>query len=242
MSIDTTNFNPLTGFYRGQVVKHSPIEKGGGNGKCKIWIPGVYDPSFNVEPYDKLPDAEQAVPLFCMSGPENTTGMYFYPDVGSFVWCFFQSGDQNFPVYFAGSMFTINRFCQLETDESKNTKITDKTIVVDDLKIHIARNRIDGTTEFKISCADDQNVITMNSKENQIEIKSTGKIIIDGQEEVQLKSDRISLLNNTGSSIQLDPQEKIHVMGKQIGIAARNHIELKPKCLSLKAFLHRLVF
>ena len=88
------------GFYRGQVLKHLP------NGYCKIWIPGIYDEALKATP-DKLPNAEQAAPL--LFGYQNErygvgNGAYSYPDLNAIVWCFFQNGDQNFPVYFAATL------------------------------------------------------------------------------------------------------------------------------------------
>ena len=89
------DFGGLFGFYRGKVVKH--CEK---SGFCKVFIPGIYPEEFEKEP-DSLPDAEQAAPLF--GGGTQGNGMVSIPDVDATVWCFFQNGDQNLPVYFAMS-------------------------------------------------------------------------------------------------------------------------------------------
>lgn len=87
------DFGQLFGFYRGKVVRHEKK-----NGLCKVFIPGVYPDAYEQTP-DDLPDAEQASPLF--GGATRGNGMYSIPDVGAVVWCFFQNGDQNLPVYFA---------------------------------------------------------------------------------------------------------------------------------------------
>lgn len=88
---------PLQGFYRGTVIKHLS------NGKCKIWIPTIHPEEWNS--YDKadlLPDAEQASSL--SFGANKGSGIFTYPNIGSTVWCFFENGDQNLPVYFASSL------------------------------------------------------------------------------------------------------------------------------------------
>lgn len=75
-------------------MKHSSA------GRCKIWIPSVYPEEAVANP-DILPDAEQAAPLF--GGASNGSGVFSYPRLNSIVWCFFQDGDQNYPVYFAAA-------------------------------------------------------------------------------------------------------------------------------------------
>lgn len=84
-----------TGFYRGKVLAHSD------GGRCKIFWPGVSDEKFQNSP-DMLPDAEQASPLFASA--QEKDGLFFYPQIGSIVWGFFENGDVNFPVYFASSI------------------------------------------------------------------------------------------------------------------------------------------
>ena len=94
--IENTETGPrINGFYRGVVKAHSD------NGRCKIFWPGVTPSEFKNSP-EKLPDAEQAAPLFCASHTEN--GLFFYPAVGTYVWGFFANGDINYPVYFAASL------------------------------------------------------------------------------------------------------------------------------------------
>ena len=62
------------GFYRGIVVARSPARRG----KLKIFVPGVYDEEFRSSP-EKLPDAEQASPLF--GGVSGGLGMFSYPHI-----------------------------------------------------------------------------------------------------------------------------------------------------------------
>ena len=87
----------LNGFYRGIVMKHLS------NGKCKIWIPSIYPKEWSTENnIDLLPSAEQASPL--QFGASDGNGIFSYPGVGAIVWCFFERGDQNYPVYFASTL------------------------------------------------------------------------------------------------------------------------------------------
>lgn len=51
---------------------------------------------------DNLPDCEQASSL--SFGTNKGLGVFTYPNIGSTVWCFFENGDQNLPVYFASSL------------------------------------------------------------------------------------------------------------------------------------------
>lgn len=95
----------LQGFYRGIVLKHLA------NGKCKIWIPTIHPEEWNsYEKADMLPSAEQASPL--SFGTNKGLGLFSYPNIGSIVWCFFENGDQNLPVYFASSLGGEEAFAQ----------------------------------------------------------------------------------------------------------------------------------
>lgn len=95
--MDNMREQKLYGFYRGIVLKHLS------RGQCKIWIPAVYPDEWNdYEKVDKLPSAEQASSL--AFGAVKGNGMFSYPNIGSVVWCFFERGDQNCPVYFASTL------------------------------------------------------------------------------------------------------------------------------------------
>lgn len=86
--------NSHFGFYRGMVVQQLS------NGFCKISIPGVLhfvdaDGELDIA---KLPPAECASETF---GGTFGNGTFKYPDLYSCVWCFFEGGNVNKPVYFA---------------------------------------------------------------------------------------------------------------------------------------------
>lgn len=80
------------GNYRGQVVSvDDPLSKG----RIRVRILPAYSGSSD----DALPWAIPAMPLFC--GAKSGYGSHFVPDVGSWVWCFFENGEYTQPVYFA---------------------------------------------------------------------------------------------------------------------------------------------
>jgi hypothetical protein len=87
------NYN---GFYRGKVL--SQLE----NGKCKIFVPGVYPDEFETNP-DALPEAEPCQPLM-FGGYDSNNGSFQYPDIGTVVWLFFESSDINRPVFFGSTI------------------------------------------------------------------------------------------------------------------------------------------
>lgn len=97
MMCDEQPDKKLYGCFRGVVLKHLS------NGECKIWIPSVYpDELSTVENADKLPSAQQATSL--AFGASDGNGVFSYPSISAVVWCFFERGDQNFPVYFASTL------------------------------------------------------------------------------------------------------------------------------------------
>ena len=82
----------LTGFYRGTVVDNADPDQ---LGRVKVNIFGVFDGM----PTANLPWAIPALPIF--SGAGSGFGYSAVPEVGSYVWCFFEAGDLYQPVCFA---------------------------------------------------------------------------------------------------------------------------------------------
>lgn len=87
--------NQYDGMYRGTVVNNDDPEH---RGRCKIFIRGVYNDKFKDNNGQYLPWAEPSQPLFC--GGIERNGTFQCPDMGSTVWCFFESGDTTRPVFF----------------------------------------------------------------------------------------------------------------------------------------------
>lgn len=203
----TPGGNRVSGFYRGKVVAHST------NGKCKIFWPGVTPPDFEDKP-DELPDSEQAAPLF--AGAANANGVFFYPDIGSFVWGFFANEDVNFPVYFASTLSykenesTYDNLSQ--APEKKDNKI--KKICIDDV------------------------AITLNSEENSVEIVNTlnggcvsiskdGKVMLESLKEIKILAPKITVnangdLNLNGASIKITSNKEIEMFSQNNRILTRN--------------------
>ena len=121
----------FSGIFRGQVISHLPC------GRCKIWIPDVYPYEWATEESSdlkdvygeslrgtKLPDAEQASPLF--GGAKSGNGSFSYPKIGSYVWCMFERDDIQHPIYFAAAIDTTdlgegNSFAQTTVDSDNGT-------------------------------------------------------------------------------------------------------------------------
>lgn len=84
--------NRIAGFHRGKVVDNQDPQK---LGRIKVEIQHF----FNNIPSKYLPWAVPALPI--ISGSGNNYGWFAVPEIGSYVWCFFEAGDLNQPVYFA---------------------------------------------------------------------------------------------------------------------------------------------
>lgn len=97
--------NQYGGMYRGTVVDNEDPK---GRGRCKVFIRGVYSDEFEDENGRYLPWAEPSQPLFCGGIGEN--GTFQCPDVGSTVWCFFESNDTARPVFFGQTTDAQGKF------------------------------------------------------------------------------------------------------------------------------------
>lgn len=207
MIINNEQGTKLTGFFKGIVVKHCITEDGkrSGNGRCKIWIPGIYEEELKLNP-DKLPDAEQISPLF--GGSWNGNGVFSYPNLGSVVICGFYNEDQNLPFFF-GSILGGSAAEKEYTKAKPN--VTETTI----------KNGLDA---FKHIISVDQSRMEFNEGgfidilangdrdgENHTKITMDGKgnLIIDTTQQVFIKSPQINL--SAEQSFELtSPQVKIN--------------------------------
>ena len=166
--------NQVVGFYRGIVKQHMP------GGRCKIWIPAVYPEEYKTMP-DKLPDAQQAAPLFAVSRNSNKNGTYSYPALESIVWCFFENNDVNYPVYFAATHEMGD--AKAKWDSLSPGKENMKKIVVDKVEITINSS--------------DKSIAISNGNAN-IEMTPDGKISLSG---VEIELNAINSVKINGNNI-----------------------------------------
>ena len=192
MTIQTPVGNKLNGFFRGKVIKHLK------HGKCKVWIPSIYDPEWETQP-DMLPDAEQAAPLF--AGSNHGNGCFSYPNIGAIVWCFFQNGDQNYPVIFASTLGG-----ELATAQYKEARpyVNEETISSgDDAYVHKINTRHsyikmweNGRIEIVAYDNDTQ------SNYCKIEFDGTGNLVMSSSQQIQINTNTLKI--NAGTQIELN--------------------------------------
>lgn len=99
------------GFYRGIVVQCL------NNGFCRIRIPDILEQ--DEKDINTLPIAECAQTLG--GGGNTNNGTFTYPVVGSIVWCFFEGGNLERPVYFAMSNAKSEMWNNVMIPTTKNT-------------------------------------------------------------------------------------------------------------------------
>jgi len=99
------------GFYRGIVMQCL------NNGFCRIKIPGILE-ALDGD-VNKFPLAEPAQSLGG-GGIENPNGRFMYPDLNSTVWCFFEGGNLDRPVYFATSYMRSDLWADVSVPTLKN--------------------------------------------------------------------------------------------------------------------------
>jgi len=129
-----------SGFYRGIVLDNlDPSELG----RIKVNIYGVFD-SIDSE---YLPWATPAGAIF--SGAGSGYGNFNIPEVGSYVFCFFEHGDLYQPVYFAEALDGVHGLPTERTTNYPYRKVM-KTkngivIIIDDLDKEIYVNHPSGS-------------------------------------------------------------------------------------------------
>ena len=123
-----------------------------------MFIPGVYPDESEANP-DTLPPAEQAAPLF--GGANLGNGSFSYPNIGAIVWCMFQNGDQNLPVYFAarlGGEFAVRSPGQNAKSPEGFSAIQERNNPNDDPAKDTSRNG-DDFPNHMVNCGDSRVVL-----------------------------------------------------------------------------------
>lgn len=100
------------GFYRGKVVQLL------NNGFCRIEIPAILE-TINGD-QNTLPLAEPAQTIG--GGGDTLNGAFTYPAIGSIVWCFFEGGNIERPVYFATSNVRSETWNKIVINSNKSIR------------------------------------------------------------------------------------------------------------------------
>ena len=216
--------NRISGFYRGIVMEHAD------NGRCKIFWPGIMPDEYEkIENVEFLPEAEQASPLFLgssmQSGINGGSGAFFYPNIGSIVWGFFENEDINRPVYFAstlGSDATKGIYNDLKDSNSGKIRIRTSSSTLD----------IDMNTEeslLKVSGTSGDNSVSLSiSKDCGVSISSSvGNVKIDA-ENVSIKARSVLSLESdnivnvtSGNDVVVKGMSKVSLIGMTAGILVK---------------------
>jgi uncharacterized protein involved in type VI secretion and phage assembly len=146
----------FSGNYRGEVMSNTDPDM---LGRIKVKIHGVFNGIATA-------DIPWAIPAFPISrGSGSGFGYFSVPEVGSFVWCFFEQEDVYQPVYFAEAADGVHGLPSERTTNYPSRKVL-KTkngivIYIDDAS---------GSQEIKVS----------HPSGSYVMIDSNGKILIHG--------------------------------------------------------------
>lgn len=205
MSIDLNNrYKPITGFYRGVVKQHRR------QGRCKIFIAGVHDPEWDTpENVDKLPSAEQIVPIIAPSNGKD--GVFTYPAIGSVVVCGFFNGDVNRPFYM-GAILGGKDSNETYTDKSRPNVTSDAV-----------KN---GTDAYKCHVGVGKSIVSM-SETGQIEIK-----VIN---EAEADSKLANIVIDKDGNIQIYASKIVQIDGESVKITGRKQMDICSPTINIKS-------
>lgn len=200
----------FSGIFRGQVISHLPC------GRCKIWIPDVYPYEWATEESSdlkdvygeslrgsKLPDAEQASPLF--GGAMSRHGSFSYPKISSYVWCMFERNDIQHPIYFAAAIDTTdlgkgnNSFTQTTVDSDNGTVLK-----------HMIK-----CGPSKITFNEDGTVLIENETLSSIKL-GPGNVVSIFSPKVLIDGNDIAIGSKNTKSIRLTSNQNIYIESEQV--------------------------
>lgn len=153
----------LQGFFRGLVLDNiDPLKLG----RIKVNILKLFE---NIEA-ENLPWAVPAMPVTSGSGAD--FGYLAIPEIGSFVWCFFEEGDLYQPVYFSEALSAVHGIpSEVEINYPYRKVLKTKNgilVIIDDQDKEVIVTNPSGSS------------ITMD-KDGNVNITSSGTINISGE-------------------------------------------------------------
>jgi uncharacterized protein involved in type VI secretion and phage assembly len=185
MSDDTKYY----GIYRGSVLSNTDPDK---TGRIKVQIypmfRGITDPLL-------LPWAVPAYPIYEGSG--NGIGYFAVPKVGTLIYCMFEAGDCNQPIYMFEAPSKVHGIPASSATSYPNRKVWKTT---NGVEIYVD----DQTKTFKASLANGIS-LTLDQTTNTITlIHSTGSsVIIDPVGQILISS--LTNINITGGTVHINP-------------------------------------
>lgn len=168
-------------------------------GRVKIRVPSIHG---DEVPDEALPWAIYSDPF--MGGMEDIGG-FLVPDIGSKIWVFFENGDHDQPVYFAGAP-SKPHMPKEKTDGQypKNKVFKTKAgflIEIDDT---------DGETRFHIKQPSGNDKLSDNDGNVQENIKGTRFTHVEG-EEVLLSNGKLTIATENGNEIVFDDDGSVNL-------------------------------
>lgn len=219
-SIGSTNLqssdNKLMGIFRALVVSNSDSSQYG-RIQARIY------PYFANIDADKLPWAVPAMPLF--EGAGAGIGSFCVPDVGSYVFCFFEHGDVYQPVYFAEAQNALKGLPTERITNYPNRKVFKTSsglkFIIDDTAKQIITETATGITE---TIDDTAKKITIEMPSGIIETIDDTLQIFDvkmpGEMEIKLDqlSNTVDITHSSTASISINSAGEITLKGTKIYI------------------------
>lgn len=214
------------GFYRGIVINNVDPEN---KGHCKVYVPGVF-PGAGLTNADILPWAEPVMPLFGGSGLSNegarfaSGGWTTVPNIGSYVWVFFEGNDQNFPRFFAAAQAGDAWMSEHEMQHILST---------DNFRITIDENPADADSSMQTTTVDGSKVNQETRARIEIEsdavaldlvIKGDVNILIEGDKFEKITGNRYTEVGGNDTLI-IGKNDEVSIGGNKTETVDGNTVE-----------------
>lgn len=198
------------GNYRGQVMSTAdPLKRG----RVQVQIL----PMFVGVTTDTLPWAIPALPIW--SGSGSSTGAFMVPDVGTWVWCFFERGQWSQPVYFAEAPDGVHGV-PIESQTNYPTRrvlhTTNGVVVYVDDTTKTITMKTPGGLQMTLDDHTNTATISQTGTGALIEIDPTGQIILTGTN-IIVSTNGTTTWTGTGT-INITSSSNVTVTGATVSI------------------------
>jgi len=247
-NISSENDHYYTGFYKARVDNNGygkdyygddAIKDEFNRNRLQVRVLGIMsfdknEADINYIPIKALPWADQSAPL--IGGySKNNSGAYVLPDVGSWLYVFFENGNVNKPVYF-GTVIGNN---DLKDENQHLYKITTKSGTIIEINDDVNEDDNNKASEIKITTLKDtQLIISDKDDKEQILLKVKEQQLLLDYEKVILQdgvNDNILTMDDNGVKIENKNKNKITMDNK--GIEVKGNVTMTGGSLTTKGIV-----
>ena len=154
-------------------------------------------------------------------GSNDGKGLFSYPSIGAIVWCFFQNGDQNLPVYFAachGGKAAMQRWDEVRANKTEETISDGKDAYIHKIDVQNSTIKVWESGYVEIEARTD----SVGTDFAKVTLDGKGNIIVTASQQLQV----------TAPSVSIRAKDVMTFAAPQIKVTANTRLDVETPALT----------